>query len=151
MSRLAVPNTFPARDRAFITKLAGDLHLSLTWDEYDQQDQNVVTFRFPSPIPDHVVDGSSSNSDDGEWEDEDDATEAEAENAVDRVLAKYGKMKIKDDDEEGDFDERYERKVKEKMDTWKREYYRVSRLHLFLKPSRLNQVHWKGQTRNELR
>jgi 5'-3' exoribonuclease 1 len=126
MARLAMPNTFAARDRAFITRLAGDLHLSLAWDEFDEQDQNMVTFRVPSAALDSVVDGNSSNSDEDEWEDEGDATDAEAESAVDRVLMKYSKMKLTEDEQESNFDERYEKKVNEKMDTWKREYYRVS-------------------------
>lgn len=128
-ARLAMPNTFPARDRNFIIRLAGDLHLSLAWDEYDQQDQNLVTFRFPSPIPESVM-GDSGGSDDGEWEDDDDTEEAKS--AVDRVLTKYGKMRVTEDDDEGGFDERYEKKVKEKMDIWKREYYRVCFFFIFL-------------------
>ena len=31
-----------------------------------------------------------------------------------------------EDDKEGDFDARYELSIKEKMDEWKRGYYRVS-------------------------
>lgn len=125
MARLAMPNTFASRDRKFITKLAGDLHLSLAWDEYDQQDQNIVTFRFPSAMLDSEVEEDDGNEEDGEWEDEVEGADAEAESAVDRVLAKYSKMKVTED-EEDDFDVRYEKKVTEKMDTWKREYYRVS-------------------------
>jgi 5'-3' exoribonuclease 1 len=148
MARLAMPNTFPARDRSFITKLAGDLHLSLTWDEYDEQDQNMATFRFPSAILDSDVDDDGGIEDDGEWEDEDDATDAEAESAVDRVLAKYSKMKVTEDGEV-DFDERYEKKVKEKMDAWKREYYRVS--CCLFHPFKLIPVYFAGKTRHELR
>jgi 5'-3' exoribonuclease 1 len=125
-ARLALPNTLPARDRTFITKLAIDLHLLLAWDEYDEEDQNVVTFRFPSAVVDPTVDGGEDGADDGEWEDEDEEADTEANSAVDRVLKKYSKMKVTEDDEEGDFDERYEKKVKDKMDAWKRDYYRVS-------------------------
>lgn len=125
MARLAMPNTFASRDRKFITKLAGDLHLSLAWDEYDQQDQNIVTFRFPSAMLDSEVEEDDGNEEDGEWEDEVEGADAEAESAVDRVLTKYSKMKVTED-EEDDFDVRYEKKVTEKMDAWKKEYYRVS-------------------------
>ncbi|OBZ66144.1 5'-3' exoribonuclease 1 [Grifola frondosa] len=99
-SPLTMPNSFPARDRQFIAKLAEDLHLSLAWDEYDEQDQNLVTWRFP---------------------DEDDE---ESRAAVDRVLNKYEKAKVMEDDKEGDFDRRYEMSLKDKMDEWKRTYYK---------------------------
>jgi 5'-3' exoribonuclease 1 len=139
-ARLALPNEFPARDRAFITKLAEDLHLDVGWDEYDQ-DQNLVTWRFPR-LSNHEVeqekgeeegeggeeeviieqDGSTSN---GEWEDEISGDDDEAHAAVDRVLKKYEKAPVVDLDAQGSFDERHQRSVKEKMDEWKRGYYQV--------------------------
>ena len=44
---LAIVNDFAAKDKAFISKLAEEIHLVLTWDEYNEDDRNVVTFRFP--------------------------------------------------------------------------------------------------------
>ena len=35
---LKMPNTFPARERQFISNLAIDLHLDVSWDEYDDED-----------------------------------------------------------------------------------------------------------------
>lgn len=70
-------------------------------------------------------DGSTPNS---EWEDEasdDDGDDDEANAAVDRVLKKYDKAPVVDLNAQGSFDERHERSVKEKMDEWKRGYYRV--------------------------
>lgn len=139
-ARLTMPNLFPARERQFINKLADDLHLSLTWDEYDEDDQNLVTWRFPGeleePLPEPESNGKkgedveaeveaeaeADGEDEDEWEDEDDE---ESRAAVDRVLAKYEKAKVVEDDKEGDFDARYEMSVKEKMDEWKRNYYKV--------------------------
>ena len=123
-------NSFPAREREFIKRLAEDLHLSLTWDEYDEQDENIVVWRFPGdleePLTEEQIDSSGAledeNGDDGEWEDEDDE---ESRAAVDRVLTKYEKAKVMEDDKEGDFDARYELSIKEKMDEWKRGYYKV--------------------------
>ena len=123
-ARLALPNQFPARDRTFITKLSQDLHLSVQWDEYDEQDVNLVTWRFPRTLDDgednEVVEEGGENS---EWEDADEDEESRA--AVDRVLKKYEKAPVADPDAEGDFDARYERSIKEKMDEWKRGYYHV--------------------------
>lgn len=105
-----MPNDFPARERKFISTLATDLHLDVAWDEYDDEDQNLVVFRIPEQ------EGQSSDSDE----------DLEAREAVDRVLRKYEKAKVMDDDEDGDFDERHDRAVQEKMNDWKRSYYRVS-------------------------
>ena len=124
-----MPNTFPARDREFISRLADDLHLSLTWDEYDDQDQNLVTWRFPGELEELVPSNGGgtpveedSDEEEAAWEDVDDE---ESQAAVDRVIAKYEKLKVAEDDKAGDFDARYELSMKEKMDEWKRNYYKV--------------------------
>ena len=123
-ARLALPNQFPAKDRAFITKLSQDLHLSVQWDEYDEQDVNLVTWRFPRTLGDGEVDEvEEDGGENSEWEDADDDEESHA--AVDRVLKKYEKAPVADPDAEGDFAARYENSIKEKMDEWKRGYYQV--------------------------
>lgn len=127
MARLELVNEFPARDREFINTLGVDLHLELAWDEYDENDRNIVTFRVPGAHEEPQVgaeDGDGGNEDEWVSEEEDE----EARNAVDRVLDKYRKAKVLEHASE-DFDERYERVVKERMDDWKRTYYMV-RLNL---------------------
>ena len=128
---LTMPNTFPAREREFISTLAEDLHLSVTWDDYDEDDQNIVTWHFPGaldePLSDPGVQKNGDASGEGEWEDvdDDDGEDEESNEAVDRVLNKYEKAQVMDDEEGGGFDARYERSMKEKMDEWKRGYYKV--------------------------
>ena len=74
----------------------------------------------------------------GEWEDDDDDDEddegedEESKAAVDRVLKKYEKAQVVDDDEGGGFDAWYDRSMKEKMDEWNRGYYKVHLLCFFL-------------------
>jgi 5'-3' exoribonuclease 1 len=123
VARLELLNDFPARDRQFISSLAADLHLELAWDEYDENDENIVTLCVPGTHEEPQAD--LENDDEGneeEWvSDEEDE---EARNAVDRVLDKYRKAKVLENASE-DFDERYEQVVKEKMDEWKRSYYMV--------------------------
>jgi 5'-3' exoribonuclease 1 len=123
---LTMPNDFSARERAFVDRLAEELHLGLTWDEYDEEDVNVVTWRLPEAVEQHSTlngNGVDENvNDEDEWEDEDDE---ESHAAVDRVLQKYEKAQVMDEDADGGFDARYEQSVKLKMDEWKREYYRV--------------------------
>lgn len=124
-ARLEILNDFPARDRSFINSLAADLHLELAWDEYDENDRNIVTFSVPVPgsleEPRADLEGEDEGDED-EWvSDEEDE---EARNAVDRVLDKYRKAKVLEHPSE-DFDERYEKTLKEKMDEWKRSYYMV--------------------------
>ncbi|KAJ6560949.1 exonuclease II [Mycena sp. CBHHK59/15] len=131
---LAMRNDFAARERKFITTLAEDLHLGLRWDEFDEEDRNLVTWRFPGALLEEGgVDGGKQNghpeNDEGEWEDvddesDDDDEDAEGWAAVERVLRKYEKAHVADDDEDGGFDARHEWSVKEKMDEWKRGYYK---------------------------
>ena len=146
--RLVMKNEFSARERAFIGKLADDLHLGVRWDEFavvdgdgDGEEVNVVTWRFPGDDDegdsenlegqvapangDAVVDVPAAGEDGGddEWVDEEDEEDEESRAAVDRVLRKYEKAKVYEDD--GDFDERHERKIEEKMAEWKAGYYQV--------------------------
>jgi len=135
-ARLAMLNDFPARDREFINSLGADLHLELAWDEFDDDDRNLVTFRLPGTAEEpqadvEEVDGADENE--GEWvSDEEDE---EARNAVDRVLKKYRNAKVLERASE-DFDDRYDQALKEKMDEWKQSYYMVrpdlTRLHMTL-------------------
>lgn len=115
-------NAFPARERVFITKLTEDLHLSETWDEFDEEDRNLVTWRFPRALEEEPETGEQKEH--SEWEDEDEVEDEESKAAVDRVLKKYEKAPVEDVDADGTFEERYERFVKEKMDEWKRGYYK---------------------------
>ncbi|KAH8831417.1 exonuclease II [Flagelloscypha sp. PMI_526] len=110
-TKLSMKNTFAARERKFITDLGEDLHLSVRWDEFDEDDDNLVTWALPGSEqdPPPVADEES--------EDE------EANFAVDRVLHKYERAPVWDENEDGGFDARHDRAVKEKMDEWKRGYY----------------------------
>lgn len=126
---LTMPNTFPARERKFISTLAEELHLSVTWDEYDEEDQNLVTWRIPgildepSAEPDVERSNGGENTED-EWEDVDEEDE-EGRAAVDRVLKKFDKAPVMDDEEGGGFDARHEQSINDKMAEWKRKYYKV--------------------------
>lgn len=152
-SPLAMLNTVSARDRKFITTLGEDLHLSVTWDEYDEDDQNLITLRLPGEsqqVPFDLDNGEAAVEEEGgeggEWEDVPDQEDEdeEARCAIDRVLKKYEKAKVVDDDEGGGFDARYEDSIKEKMAEWKRSYYKVCGArygHIFL-------VIIKGSRRN---
>lgn len=126
-----MPNIFPARDRLFISNLAEELHLHLTWDEYDEDDQNLITWRFPGELDEPLPDSGDAlepemEAEEDVWEDEDDE---ESRAAVDRVLAKYQKAKVMEEDKDGDFDARYEMSIQDKMDEWKRNYYKVGWQH----------------------
>lgn len=110
-ARLAFVNNFPARDRSFLVKLATELNLTLTWDEYDADDRNLATIYLPEPDVDDD-DGSVVEAD------------PEAEAAVDRVLLKYEKANVIDSSDDA-FDEREKARTKEKMDQWKAGYYKV--------------------------
>lgn len=158
--KLSMVNNFPAREREFILRLADELHLSLRWDEFDENDTNVLTWTLPGIEEEEEESGGNDNGGekqtngdgssvdivdvnpgappDSEWEDtsaddEEDADDEESRIAVDRVLTKYEKAPVFDDEADGGFEARYERSVREKMDEWKRGYYQVgqdAKLHI---------------------
>ena len=57
---------------------------------------------------------------------------------MDRVLKKYAKAPVHDEDEGGGFDARHDRAMEEKMDEWKRGYYKVRFLSLVLRTTALS-------------
>jgi 5'-3' exoribonuclease 1 len=115
-AKLSMPNMFSAGERAFLTNLTQDLHLTPSWDEYDHEDQNLVVLRFPGALESPLDDEDSES---------DSQDEAEATTAVDRVLRKYDKAKMLMENVEDNFDSREEIRLKQKMDEWKRKYYGV--------------------------
>lgn len=118
-------NDLAAGEKRFITTLASELNLSIAWDEFDDQERNVISLYFPTP------DAKSTGADDEEgsqWEDTDDSDdidEQESNIAIDRVLNRYMQAKTLGEDGDDDFDAREAKRLKEKMDEWKRGYYKV--------------------------
>jgi 5'-3' exoribonuclease 1 len=119
-TKISFVNSFPARDRAFLSNLAKELNLVLTWDEYNDKDENLAVLRLPVSS-NGAKNGNGENKD--EESSEDDGGEA-GNFAVDRVLNKYKRATTLED--EGTAEERYEVELKRRMDDWKRDYYRVS-------------------------
>lgn len=107
---VAFVNDFPARDRMFLVKLAADLHLTLTWDEYDEEDRNMATLYPPEPDADE----------------EEESEDEEAIAAVDRVLRKYERAGLIDRHDTDAFNAREQGRLQERMTAWKEDYYWVS-------------------------
>ncbi|KAH9982063.1 hypothetical protein BGW80DRAFT_1247048 [Lactifluus volemus] len=115
-SKIFEKNNFPVRDCKFITTLAEDLNLELTWDEYDEYDQNLVTF-CPPGMPEEVQEeqegGGETEGDNEDWTS--DKEDEDMMDTVDWVLDKYRKAKVAEISGM-DFNERYKQVVKDKMD-----------------------------------
>lgn len=124
--KLSWVNNFPARDRQFLIRLADELKLILSWDEYDEDDQNLTVLRLPIsaiPPPSRLENGDAKEDSSEEEVDGGEAGRA----AVDRVLHKYSGVKTLE--EQGDFDQRYDVALRQRMDEWKGDYYR-EKLHI---------------------
>ena len=115
-AELSQPNTFSAGERAFLINLAQDLNLTLSWDEYDEDDQNLAILRF-SDAPESPWDEQGSESDSRD--------EADIIAAVDLALRKYEEAKVLVETVEDNFDLREEIRLASKVDDWKRGYYWV--------------------------
>ncbi|KAG9097503.1 hypothetical protein FRC06_007481 [Ceratobasidium sp. 370] len=99
---LKLVNDLSAGDRSFITQLAKELHLNIWWDEFDEQDRNLVTVALP------------------ELDDDDEVAEEEGRRATQRVLKKYMGAPILS--AEG-FDEREDERIQGEIRKWKNAYY----------------------------
>ncbi|KAG2737538.1 hypothetical protein P692DRAFT_20641687, partial [Suillus brevipes Sb2] len=51
-----MPYTCPAPERKFISTLAKEINPSVIWDEYDEEDQNHITWRLPIVIDELITD-----------------------------------------------------------------------------------------------
>jgi 5'-3' exoribonuclease 1 len=124
--KLSWVNNFPARDRQFLIRLADELKLVLSWDEYDEDDQNLAVLRLPiSAVPPPAKRENGEAKEDSSEEEVDGGEAGRA--AVDRVLRKYSSVKTLE--EQGDFDQRYDVALRQRMDEWKQDYYR-EKLHI---------------------
>ena len=119
-------NNFSARDRRFVQELADSLHLRATWDEVDEYGQSLLVLRFDMEGVSDNEDEEEDDVEDGEWE-----SEGEGDLAVQRVFEKYNKAKVVENTVE-DFEESYEETVQQKMEEWKKGYYKVRDGHLIL-------------------
>lgn len=128
-------NDLAAGDRRFITTLAAELNLAVAWDEFNNLEQNVVSLYFQASTP-MSIGAQDGGNDDSQWEDTDDSDdvdEQESNIAVDRVLNRYLQARAVDGDDEEDFDAREAKRLKERMDEWKRNYYKVTFASVFLR------------------
>lgn len=116
--RLTLVNELGERDRTFIQDLADDLHLRCTWDEVDDYGQPLIVLSFD--VDALSESGEGEDAADEEWESEEDT---ESAMAIQRVLDKFAKAKIVDNDLE-DAGESFEEKMNEKIAEWKRGYYK---------------------------
>lgn len=98
--------------------MADELRLTISFDEYDENDEPIIVLRLDEEAAEMMQADTQSNFSgeeaDGEWRD-----------AIQRVLKKYDKAPVLEDQSESDFEDEYASKLKEKMDNWKAEYYKV--------------------------
>ncbi|KAK0563399.1 exonuclease II Exo2 [Tilletia horrida] len=137
--QMFLPADKPARDRSFLQRLTTDLHLNISFDEYDPvADAPAIAISIAT------LAGDGDDGEDSEAEEIAFGLDPESIKAIDRVLAKYAKMTVEadtsskkknkngangqasssdsgDEDDEEDF---YERKLRLAMEAQKAEYYK---------------------------
>lgn len=110
-ARLTLPATLPARDRSFLAELADELHLSVTYDEFDEAGKALIVLSFEAEMINLALAEEEEEEElDGEWKD-----------AIKRVFKKFDRAEVAVVVEQ----ESYETQLQGKMNTWKREYYKV--------------------------
>lgn len=110
-----LPSSLTTRDRRFLTELADALRLSISYDEFNEDDEAVIVLEF-----DETMLALSRE------EDSDDEAEKEGNMAIERVLAKYDRAPTaKAFDEDEDLETEHAKVLEEKMAQWKNDYYKV--------------------------
>ena len=140
-SELFLPGDLSAKDRRFLEDLSSSLKLRVSFNKYDPA-ANKPAISLSFPVIDVGDDSEESDEDEEDDDDEDpDDTEtgdstseerktgqrglSEADAAVDRVLSRYLKAKVDDlADVDSSADDEYQKQLEEKMDSWKRSYYK---------------------------
>lgn len=123
-ARLEIPATLPARDRRFLADISDELHLAVTYDEFDRDGNSLIVVSFDETMMNLVAeeqsdDENSAVANDGE------TTGAEWKDAIKRVVAKYEKAPVAADFDESQYEDSHAKQLEEKMAAWKKEYYRV--------------------------
>ncbi|GAA5924119.1 hypothetical protein JCM10213_004497 [Rhodosporidiobolus nylandii] len=165
---LQIPNTFAARDRRFLADLADKLRLFVTYDEFNDQGENLITVKFDDALlalakEEAEEDGANGQGVSEEEEEGDSSSEAEEigivhlslngkvqhpprragapsakkqagggakadepewMSAIRRVLGKYEKAEVVRELSAEEAEEEQEREIQEKMEVWKRDYYK---------------------------
>ena len=75
---LMILNTLPACNRAFLTTLCSDLGLSLSWDSYDNNDNNMI-------IVSHPYHSFGRQDTEEDWEDKSSEEDKEGTEAFQRL------------------------------------------------------------------
>lgn len=121
---LRFPATYPARDRKFLQDLSDQLHLFIAFDEFDEKDEPVIALRLDEDMVDMMTSEQEDLVEGVKKVDLDDSDEWRE--AINRVLEKYEKAPVVPDRTEQQFEEHYEAQFQERMNSWKREYYKVN-------------------------
>jgi hypothetical protein len=117
-ARLTLPSSLNVRDRRFLVDLAGELHLEVAYDEFDENNYNIIVLLFD----DEALELARAESDD---DDDEEAEMAEWKQAIHRVLFKYGKAEVAKEFNEAEQEQSHATQLEGKMNTWKKEYYKV--------------------------
>jgi 5'-3' exoribonuclease 1 len=122
-NRLELPATLPARDRRFLADLTDDLHLSATYDEFDRDGNALIVLSFDEIMVNLVE--AEEDDEGGFTAVNGDAAGAEWKDAIKRVLKKYDKAEVSKAFDESEYEDSHAKQLEEKMNTWKRDYYKV--------------------------
>lgn len=156
---MQLPNTYAARDRRFLAELADKLRLFVTYDEFTDEGENLITVRFDDALlamaREEADDGISEEEEEGESSSEaedigivhlslngevahprraatkakqgkqGDGDEPEWQTAIKRVLGQYAKAEVVREITAEEAEEEQEKEIKERMEVWKRDYYKV--------------------------
>ena len=117
-------NTTIPRDRRFIEELAAKLRLETAYDEYDLAGNAVITLSFDNDLIELAAAEAESSGSEAEAVTLDYKGAPEWQSAINRVLAQYEKAPVAADFDDNEGENSHAVQLQQKMDQWKRDYYR---------------------------
>ncbi|KAA1070660.1 hypothetical protein PGT21_020445 [Puccinia graminis f. sp. tritici] len=140
---LALPACYPAKDRKFLRDLAAELNLCISFDEFNENDEPLITLAFDpdqSPPEDPAINAVQDMLEDFQLGQPAKPETNTAQSKVDEVFHKYTQAAKEPEWNEDDFDQEQEQKFQKALSEWKSQYYHEKMNLDFANPDQLHEL-----------
>ncbi|WAR56001.1 hypothetical protein PtB15_6B745 [Puccinia triticina] len=140
---LALPACYPAKDRKFLRDLAAELNLCISFDEFNENDEPLITLAFDpdQSLPeDPAVNAVQDMLEDFQLGETTKLDAHLSESKVEEVFKKYNQAANEPEWNENDFDQEQEKKFQKALSEWKSQYYHEKMNLDFADPEQLHKL-----------
>ncbi|PLW18535.1 hypothetical protein PCANC_16180 [Puccinia coronata f. sp. avenae] len=140
---LALPACYPAKDRKFLKDLAAELNLCISFDEFNENDEPLITLSFDpdqSSTQEPAIEAVQDMLEDFQLAEAAKPDIQTVDSNVEQVFHKYNQAKEEPEWNEEDFDQEQERKFQNALSEWKSKYYYEKMQLDFANPDELDKL-----------